>query len=122
MNKAKKELIEKCIKLEYGDGVPILGGIYVIPTNLKHDSGYKIMYIIGYTPFKRGENQKTYFLIDTYCDVIDYSNYLGRYDKIKDLHIDITPNGIIHIWSNEQNMKIIYNLSSCSIAMVEKER
>ena len=121
MNKVKKELIEKCIKLEHGDGAPILGGIYVIPTNLKHDSGYKIMYIIGHTPFKRGENQKTY-LIDTYCDVIDYSNYLGRYDKIKDLHIDITPNGIIHIWSNEQNMKIINNLSSCYIAMVEKER
>lgn len=117
MNEGKKELLDKCIKLNYIDEVPILGGIYVIPTNFKHDSGYKIMYIVGHTPFKK--NECKYYLIDTYCDVIDFESYFSKKD-IKNLHIDIDTNGILHIWSRSQNMKNIYKLSNCSFEMVEK--
>lgn len=43
MNKDKKELLGKCIDLPFEKQAPILGGIYIVPTNKKHESGYKIM-------------------------------------------------------------------------------
>lgn len=120
MNKEKQELLDKCLKLEQFDEIPILGGIYVVPTRYKHDSGYKIMYIIGYTSYKTNEEQK-YYLIDTCCDVIDFVDWFNG-ESIKDLHIDITPGGIIHIWGNYQNMVNRFNLSSCMFEMIDKQK
>lgn len=118
MNKDKKEFLDKCIKLKFTDEVPILGGIYVIPTNLKHESGYKIMYIIGHTPFEKNEEGK-YYLIDECCDVIDFISWYGG-AKIENLHIDITTSGIIHIWSTTQNLINLVNLSNCSFEAINK--
>lgn len=120
MNKEKQELLDKCKKTSISGDVPILGGIYIIPTKFKHDSGYKIMYIVGHTPFRRKEETE-YYLLDTCCDVVDFDNFLNSM-LINDLHLDMTTGGIIHIWSNRQNMKSIFRVSSCSFEMVNKEK
>ena len=49
MNKQQKALIEKCIRVNMWDEVPLLDEICILPTNDVHDSGYKIMYVIGST-------------------------------------------------------------------------
>lgn len=120
MNKEKQELLDKCIKLKTMlEEPPILGGIYIIPTRYKHDSGYKIMYIVGHAPYKGNEEEK-YYLLDTCCDVVDFDNFMSKNTTIRDLHLDIKPSGIIHIWSNRQNMKSGFRLSSCTFEMIDK--
>lgn len=115
MNKGKQELLDKCIKLQFDEPVPKLGGIYIIPTQYIHDSGYKIMYIIGHEPYQQGKKEKLY-LLDTGCDVVDFEHFMKN-KLINDLHIDINKSGIIHIWSNSQNMKNIFKLSNCTFEM-----
>ena len=116
MNKEKRELLDKCITLPSClDEPPILGGIYIIPTRRKHESGFKIMYVVGHTPRIYGEEEK-YYLLDTICDVVDFDSYIGGV-LIHDLHLDITPGGIIHVWSNYQNMKSWFRVSNCTFEM-----
>lgn len=119
MNKEKQALLNKCVKLPFNEKMPIFGGIYIIPTQYKHDSGYKIMYIVGHTPWEF-KKTPTYYLIDTCCDVVDFGQILNLSPTIEDLHIDITTGGVIHVWSNSQNMKAIFKCSSCSFEMVSK--
>lgn len=110
MNKFQKELLSKCEKVDIFDEIPLLDGLYVIPTNKKHDSGYKIMYIIGVVG-------KKYYLLDTYCDVIRIES---RDVKINDINIDVIDNGIIHYWSNFQKIQSIYRLDSCVFYVVDR--
>ena len=70
MNKFQKELLEKCKKVKIFDEVPDLDDIYILPTNRKHDSGYKILYIIG-----QDREKNEYFLLDTYCDVVYFRKW-----------------------------------------------
>lgn len=114
MNKFQRELLEKCKQVEVIDEVPLMDDIYVLPTNRKHDSGYKIMYIVG---FNREKDE--YFLLDIYCDVVNFG-YLER--KVKDINIDILDNGIIHYWSNYQRFKSLHRVSSCTFDMVDREK
>lgn len=112
MNRKQKELLDMCKQI---DNVPELQGIYILPTTKKHDSGYKIMYIVGYF-------DDNYYLLDTICDVVDFENIM-KWDHIpiRDIHIDMHDIGIIHIWSNYQKFKIENRYSSCTFAMVDKE-
>lgn len=111
MNKEKTKFLNECIDLPYTKEPPILRSIYVIPTDFKHDSGYKIMYIIGQ------DLEKNKYILDKGCDVIDFESFWSKI-KIEELHIDITPGGIIHIWNNRQNMKCTSRVSSCEFEMV----
>jgi len=113
MNKFQKEFLEKCKKVELLEDVPLLDTIYILPTNRKHDSGYKIMYIVGYT-----EAGKAFYLLDTYCDVVDFGEYGSN---IKDLHIDIEENGIIRYWSRYQQFRSVFRVSSCTFEMVDRK-
>lgn len=121
MNKEKKALLEKCEDMTkfclYTNDIPLLGGIYIVPTRYKHPSGYKIMYIVGHTP-RIYEEEKLY-LLSTVCDVVDFDSWLDGV-RIKDLHVDITMGGIIHIWSNRQYFRCDRNGDICRFEMVEK--
>lgn len=115
MNKAQKEMIDSCVKVEYDDeNIPLLDTIYIMPTTKKHDSGYKIMYVAGYS-----KETDTCYLLDTICDVIDIGDLVHN-EKIRSLHIDIKENGIIQLWSRYQRFKSIFKLSSCTFEMVDK--
>ena len=58
MNKYQKKLLEKCKKTTLSEEIPLLDDIYILPQNRKHDSGYKIMYIVGYD-----SKQEQYYLL-----------------------------------------------------------
>lgn len=114
MNKFQKELIEKCKEVSHFEDTPLFDDIYVLPTTRKHDSGYKILYVIGQT-----RKDDTYYLLDTYCDVVDFGEFNSM---IKDLHIDVLNNGIIHYWSNYQQFKSIFRVSNCTFEMINKTK
>lgn len=104
MYKKQKELLENIITLKHeeieGMEFPM---IYILPTNKNHDSGYKIMYIVGVKDDKN-------YLIGTYSDVVD----IGWNSNVpEDIHIDCVANGIIRIWSNNYNLKLMVSCSNC---------
>ena len=53
MNESGKELLNKCIKLEMDKKLPLFKGIYIIQQRKWHDSGYRMMYVIGHTEYDR---------------------------------------------------------------------
>lgn len=112
MNRNQKKLLKKCKFASILDELPIFDMIYVLPTNIKHFSGYKIMYIIGWS---KKENE--YYLFDRICDVLEFENFKGN---IKDLHLDIKEKGIIRYWSDNQRFKVFSRVSCCSFEMVRK--
>ena len=113
MTKYQKELLVKCDGVNITQELPLFDDIYILPTEKKHDSGFKIMYVVG----KVRENEQ-YYLLDTYCDVIN----LGFLIKtIKEVNIDIEHHGIIHLWSNYQLFKSGYRVSSCTFEFVDRE-
>lgn len=114
MNKFQKELIEKCKEVSQFEDTPLFDDIYILPTTRKHDSGYKILYIIGQT---RKDNK--YYLLGTYCDVVDFGEFNT---PIKDLHVDVLNNGIIHYWSNYQQFESIFRVSNCTFKMVKRKK
>lgn len=113
MNKFQKELLEKCKNVEFKEEIPLLDDIYILPTQRKHNSGYKIMYIVGLS-----RDKDEYYLLDTYCDVVNFG-YLKHY--IKELNIDILDNGIIHCWNNYQKMENSFRCSSCTFDFIDRE-
>ena len=110
MTKAQKELLDKC-KLE--SNLPLFDDIYILPTNEKHESGFKKMFIIGEV-----RDKEEYYLIDSCCDVVN----LGFFNKsIKEVNIDTEHLGIIHFWSNYQLFKCGYRMSSCTFEFVDRK-
>ena len=112
MNKFQKELLEKCKHIGIDEETPLFNDIYILPTTRKHESGYKIMYVVG---LDRKNNQ--YYLLDTFCDVVNIGNFIK---SLKGIDIDILDNGIIHLWNNYQLFKSIYRVSSCTFDLVER--
>ncbi len=113
MNKFQKQFLEKCINTKITDNLPLFDGIYILPTNRKHDSGYKIMYIVGYEAI----NDK-YYLLDTYCDVVNFGDMVKN---LKELNVDIEENGIVHFWSNYQLIKSNFRVSSCTFDFINRK-
>ena len=63
MNKKQQELLDKCVRVNVNDDIPLLDGILIIQQRRLHDSGYRMMYVIGQT----FEDDK-YYLLSTYSD------------------------------------------------------
>ena len=125
MNKEQKKILEKAIRLPYTSrNYPLFSGIFIIPQNELHDSGYKMMYVIGHTDYNETIKDFEYYLLSSCSDVINFQPLFEKYLKndfdICDLHLDIDRNGIIHIWTNSKR-KIQCQcpyVSSCSFEVV----
>lgn len=124
-NKQAQELLDKAIKLTYKDTIPLFRGIYIIQQRKLHDSGYRMMYIIGYTNYDKKIDDFKYYLISSCSDVVDFEpifeNLLARNYDMCDLHLDIDRNGLIHIWTrSDKKLSIRHGvgLSSCSFEIV----
>ena len=112
MNKWQKELLDKCKEVAFDEEVPLLDDIYILPTNKKHESGYNIMYVIGFS-----RETKQHYLLDTICDVVN----IGEYNQfIRGINVDIEENGVIHFWSNYEKFKSVFKISSCTFEMVDR--
>lgn len=124
MNKAAQKLLDKCIELNRGDKKPLFKGIYIIQQRKLHDSGFRLMYVIGHTEYDKEINDFHYYLISVCSDVIDiqptFKKLLNNDYDMCDLHLDINKNGLIHIWTNS-NKKLnadYLNISSCTLEVV----
>lgn len=120
----KEELLEKTIEVEYGEKLPLFKGIYIIQQRKLHDSGYRMMYVIGHTDYDEELKDYKYYLVGTYSDVIDFTpifdKWINRNYDMCDLHLDINKNGLIHIWTNsERYLKCEFPyVSNCSFEVV----
>ena len=119
-----KKLLEKSIDLKFGGEYPAFKGIYIIQQRKLHDSGYRMMYVIGHTEYDEKIKDFNYYLLATYSDVIDFQPIFDKllkkeYDMC-DLHLDINRNGLIHIWTNSsKKMKCEYpHVSSCGFEIL----
>lgn len=124
-NKQAQELLNKATKLKYGDEIPLFNGIYIIQERKLHDSGYRLMNIIGHTDYDKRINDFKYYLISCCSDVIDFEplfdKLLKRNYEMCDLHLDINKNGLIHIWTNSDKKlccKYGLNSSSCTLEII----
>lgn len=110
MNKYQRELIDSCIKVNEEEELPLFERILVIETKYTHDSGYKIMYVIGET------KDEKYYLLDSVCDVVNIGLFKGN---LQGMNIDIAYPGVIRLWNYRQQFKCMYqNTSSCIIEVV----
>lgn len=124
-NKKAQELLDKAIKLKRGDKIPLFEGIYIIQERRLHDSGYRLMNVIGHTEYDKELKDCKYYLISCCSDVVDFQpifdKYLKRNYDMCDLHLDINRNGLIHIWTNSDKRLRVecgLNLSSCGFEIV----
>lgn len=124
-NKQAQELLNKAVKLKYGDEIPLFKGIYIIQERKLHDSGYRLMNVIGHTEYDKELKDYKYYLISCCSDVIDFEpifdKLLSRNYDMCDLHLDINKNGLIHIWTNsDKKLSCRYglHLSSCSLEII----
>lgn len=120
MNKACKELLEKSIELDWEDEVPLFKGVYIIQQRRLHDSGFRMMYVIGHTEYDKVLKDFKYYLLSSCSDVVDFTpafkNLLNKKYNMCDLHLDINKNGLIHIWTNSDKYLDCQclHVSSCS--------
>ena len=127
-NMKAQELLDKAVKLKYGDKIPLFNGIYIVQERQLHDSGYRLMNVIGHTEYDEELKDFKYYLISCCSDVIDFEPIFdklisGKYDMC-DLHLDINRNGLIHIWtrSNKRlSCKNSVNSSACSLEVIERK-
>lgn len=125
INKQAQELLNKAIELKYGDKIPLFKGIYIIQERKLHDSGYRLMNVIGHTEYDKELKDYKYYLISSCSDVIDFEPIFDKllvnnYDMC-DLHLDINKNGLIHIWTNSDkklSCKYGLHLSSCTLEII----
>jgi hypothetical protein len=124
-NKQAQELLNKAVKLKQGEKIPLFKGIYIIQERKLHNSGYRLMNIIGHTEYDKELNDYKYYLISCCSDVIDFEPIFNKlleknYDMC-DLHLDINKNGLIHIWTNSDkkiSCKYGLNLSACGLEII----
>ena len=104
------ELLKKAQKVDRIKGINGLSGICIIQQRKLHDSGYRMMYVIGHN-----KDFDKFYLLATYSDVVIFSGlYSGK--GIEDLHLDINAHGIIHIWSNRKTFKCEWiDVSTCEL-------
>ena len=103
----KDELLNLAKKVRYQDldKLPAFNCIYIIPQRKLHDSGYRMMYVIG-------ERELNYFLLDDFSDVINIGDICSE-KSFKDINMDITKNGIIRLWSRRFYLKCTTAVSNC---------
>lgn len=123
----KKELLEKAIKLNYDSQTPLLKGIFIIQERILHDSGYRLMNIIGHGEYDREIEDYKYYLLSSSSDVINFrpifNEYIkGNFSNMRNINMDINRHGIIHIWTEHDKwLKCDFlNCSSCMLEFVDK--
>ena len=123
----KEELLNKAKKVDYNN-LPLLKGIYIIQQRKLHDSGFRLMYVIGHSEYKEDIKDFEYYMLSCCSDVVDFepvfNKLLDRNYDMCDLHLDIDKNGLIHIWTNREKYLITdyLNLSNCTIRIVNNKK
>lgn len=103
---------------DFCEDIPLLDFIYVIPTRRKHDSGYRIMEIVGYS--KENDYLKK---LDIGCDVVDFNDGLTVLgEDCECISMDIEPsNGFIRIFTRYGKIKVIHRCSAFVFKVVKEK-
>lgn len=113
MSEYKKQLLAT-EEEQYGNYIPLLDIIYVIPTRTKHDSGYMCMEVIGET---KGYKKK----LATFSDVFELNSIIGGHNCLS-LSMDLEETGIIRFFSHEYKFKVErYGCSEFEISLVKED-
>lgn len=104
----KEELFKEAVEVTFDtlEDVPLLSGIYIVQQKKLHDSGYRMMYVIGHT------EDFDYYLLGRCSDVVDFESFFTKV-FMEDLHLDINKHGVIHIWSKRNKFRCTHFLSNC---------
>ena len=76
MNKEQEKILKKCINVNEVETIPYFKGIYIIQQRKLHDSGYRMMYVIGHTEYDKSIKDFRYYLLSSCSDVIDFNKNL----------------------------------------------
>lgn len=106
---------EECLSYEFADffeEIPLLQELLIIPTNEIHDSGYRIMTIIGIDDSIEYRKQ-----IDVGCDVVHFEDYFQKSNGL--LRMDLLDNGIFHLFvTGKSKIKVLFRLSDFTFIVV----
>ena len=117
----KKKHLEKLEKIAFLEEIPLLDELYVVVSNEKHDSGYKMYKIYG---IAYGNNREITYgkCLSEWSDVIhivptfliEWSNYYAHL-----LSIDSVETNLFHIFVRKAKIKVKYNLSDFEFEIVK---
>lgn len=85
-------------------------GLFIFPSKIIHDSGWRCMTIVGI------QKEVPTEIINQTCDDIQFPVI----DTCWNLRMDLTPNGIFHIWSNKYFFSLNGYASSTDILVKDK--
>lgn len=112
----KKEFIKQAKLNGYPTPRIKLRGICVIPRRKLHESGYKLMYVIGYN-----SDYKPY-MISNCTDSITFTDYYTK-QSFQGLQMDIDEEGIISLWSRYNLFETMdYNCSTIRFDVFTERR
>ena len=116
----KKAKLNKLEKIAFLEEIPLLDELYVVVSNKKHDSGYKMYKIYGIAD----SDEKTTYAkcLSEWSDVIHISptfliNWNIYYAPV--LSIDSVETNLFHIFVRNAKIKVKYNLSDFEFEIVK---
>ena len=116
----KKKDLERLELITYNENIPLLDELYVVVSNKKHDSGYKMYKIYG---IAGSDGKTTYAKCLSICSdvihivptfLIEWSNYYAPL-----LSIDSIETNLFHIFVRNAKIKVKYNLSDFEFEIVK---
>ena len=117
----KRNELEKLEKITYDEEIPLLDELYVVITNIKHDSGYKTYKVYGVA---YGYNRKITYAkyLSEISDVINiiptFVNEYGSY-YLPLLSIDSIETNMFRIFVRHSKIKVNGNFSDFEIEIVK---
>ena len=113
LNNIKREELLNLPQKEFNK-IEVYDWIIVVPTRRKHDSGWRLMALVGGK--KVGKHYEPVELIG-YCDDINWRFPKNMNHNI--LRSDMTLSNCIRFWSNNHSFKVGTCLSSTDIEIIE---
>ena len=119
----KKNDLERLELIAYNEEIPLLDELYVVVSNKKHDSGYKMYKIYGIVYDDENRREITYAkCLSEYSDVIhivptflnEWCNYYAPL-----LSIDSIETNLFRIFVRNAKIKVKYNLSDFEFEIVK---
>ena len=117
----KKSELKKLEKITYDEEIPLLDELYVIVSNRKHDSGYKMYKIYG---IAHGDKKEITYAkcLSEISDVINiiptFVNVCGSYN-MPVLSIDSIETNMFHIFVRHSKIKVKATLSDFEFEIVK---
>ena len=119
----KKKDLEKLELITYNEDIPLLDELYVVISNKKHDSGYKMYKIYGVA---YGNNREITYAkcLSEISDVIHivptFLNECGAY-YLPVLSMESIETNLIHIFVRKAKIKVNWRLSDFEFEIIKKE-